>query len=262
VQTQFLVTRHQVVAPPIRDRLPFPPHHTLPGTLSTDIYAQILCEGAGGERLVLNYLRPGTAMPWETQARSRHLNRWNAATRSGVAFFPACQFAGHKRLVEPVARPMSRTLTAEVDDANPRGIRLFHPLSLVSSIGTPVPDLRAWLWQNSAVLRAINWWLDTVGNRDFSAWPATRQPGQLVNQQDLIDAFALAWQQLGPDLDDPPPNLSISTSTASASMRRTPGRCTLPTSHTAWPWRSTAASHGAFSTAPTTTSAASSRPAT
>lgn len=204
-QTQFLVTHSQIVAPPGR---PLGlPHHTLPGALSPDVYAQILCEGAAGERLVLTYLRPGTIMPYDNQGRSRHRNRWDAASQSGVAFFPAAAFAGHRRMVERPTRLSAPQLTAEVDEAWPDGIRIFRRTPLVSPILTPVPDLRAWLQQHSAVLQAITWWLDGIGSRDFSVWPATPQPGQLVSQQGLLDAFAQAWKQTGPDLDDPPPIL-------------------------------------------------------
>ena len=210
--TRFPVTTHRIVAPSrsFLRPLELPSRRgpwELPALLSRDIYAQILCEGGNGESLLLSYLRPDTGWPNERPQKPVHRNRWDPATQSGVAYFPASAFAIHERLVAAPARVMQPSVFAEVDDVYPGGNCVLNTMPLLPVTQDPVPDLRNWLQQHPEIRGSLKWSLDNLGVRDFSAWPQTRQPGQLVNQQDLIDAFSLAWNYAGPDLDDPPPNL-------------------------------------------------------
>ncbi len=157
-------------------------------------YGHIYCECAGGDRILLLYLRPDALADWP----ANH-NRYDSASKLGVAFFRAWEFAVHTALFAS-----GKPVQIEVDDVHPLGARIFTDVTLPPPNHDAVPDVKAWLLQHSNVYYALRWKEHDQGGATydlFENWPAQKQ-------KNFRDAFAAAWNHQPIALQDPPPNLA------------------------------------------------------
>jgi hypothetical protein len=167
-------------------------------SFSSPLYAKIECWGAAGETMVLEYLRPDTISPFDLAVDGGPLpNQYDAVKDVARVFRFAHQFRWDRDLLAS-----GRQIVARVDDQNPALLDVFAPVELLAQTAKPVPDVLQWLGQRPNVADAMLWQEPGIlPLRSFPQW-TTQQ------KQDLVSAFAAAWNSVPSTLQDPPPSLT------------------------------------------------------
>jgi hypothetical protein len=167
-------------------------------SLSSPLYAKIECWGSAGETMVLEYLRPDTISPLDFPMDGGPLlNQYDALKDVARVFRLAHEFRWDRDLLAS-----GRQVIATVDDQSPGAMNIFAPVELLPQTTRPVPDVLQWLAQHPVVADAILWQITgSLAFRSSPAWTAQQK-------QDLVSAFAAAWNFVPSTLPDPPPNLT------------------------------------------------------
>jgi hypothetical protein len=165
------------------------------------LYAQITCDGANGEHLVLNYVSPNFSLVANKDPADG--NTFDPVTKSGTAYVLASKFASDRALVSS-----GKTIYADADDAYPKSNRIYTTFDPLAVTHNTVPDVFAWLTQHPAIADAIRW-ADpgAAALSTFVNWPTSEQ-------QALVQAFAIAWNHQPTNLPDPAPNQANPTTSA------------------------------------------------